>query len=364
MEKALSLTDILREIFENLVESSKFSSIISSSDNKNLFNCLLVNRLWCRTAVSILWRQPFHDHGYKAITVYFQCMDKRERKAVQKRGFQLPPIKKDTVFNYPSFLLGLNYRWFLNSVEEWCYKTPVKPHTGLLRCCKSARVGQVAETSDIVFIAQKLFKLVIDSNVTLKRLCISAIPREASDKKKYLVWTEPEFVNLFSSVKELVVSGQFFDQAKDLILLSDLCKSITRLVIYTWVDKNAEHESNAKEVGNALATLINNQKGLKDFCIRGGGGFSKFIIGALPSQKESLTYIRFHKVDFRNSGAWNGLTECSRLRKLSFFQCEQVTKDSVQPMFRATFPHLKELECKPDTHNCEHLQRWVGTMNY
>ncbi|CAG8453263.1 125_t:CDS:2 [Ambispora leptoticha] len=365
----LNLPDILTEIFENLVESSKFSSIISDkSDNKDLFNCLLVNRLWCRTTVPLLWRQPFQptrEHGYKAIGIYFQCMDKKDRKTIQKRGFQLPPIKIAPVFNYPSFLIGLNYRWFLNAVEDWCYKTPVKPHTGLLKCCKSAKVGQVAETDDIVFVARKLLKLLVDNNVVLKRLCISSIPRavEAVDRKKYLIWAESEFVILFSSVKELVVSGQFFDQANDLTSLSNLCRLVSRLVIYTWVERNVEHESSTREVGNALTTLIKNQNGLKEFCIRDAGGLSKFIISALPSQKDSLSYVRFHKVDFRNSGAWNGLTECSKLRKLSFFQCEQVTKDNVQPLFRATFPHLKELEAKPDIHNGEHLMRWIRTMN-
>ncbi|KAG9294335.1 hypothetical protein G9A89_001840 [Geosiphon pyriformis] len=368
----LNFPDILSEIFENLVDSAKFNSIINStSDHKHLFNCLLVNRLWCRIAVSILWRQPFKpekDHGYKAILVLLKCMDKKERKAIQNRGFKLEPVKQEPCFLYPSFLIGLNYRWFLNSVEIWCYKTPVKPQSGLLKFFKTAKPGKVAETEDVVFILQKLLQLFVDKNVKLKRLCISSIPREATDNKKYLVWADPKFQSLISPVRELAVSGQFLEQAADILTLSEKCRHVNRLVIYSFNGTNSDNDEITRENGKALAALIEKQNGLKDFCIRDGRGFSKYIMAALPSQKGTLTYIRFHKVNFRNCGPWAGLVECENLKKLAFFQCEHVTEVNVKPLFRANFAKLKKLEAIPPSGsrhgNDEHLDRWVRTMKF
>src|SRR5215470_17574959 len=40
--------DILFLLFEELQDDSKF-----------LFSCLMVNRLWCETAIPILWRNPW-----------------------------------------------------------------------------------------------------------------------------------------------------------------------------------------------------------------------------------------------------------------------------------------------------------------
>src|SRR5205823_7640676 len=49
MDKSLQLPlDVLFEIFRH-----------ANFDRKTLYSCFLVNREWCRTAVSFLWRDPF-----------------------------------------------------------------------------------------------------------------------------------------------------------------------------------------------------------------------------------------------------------------------------------------------------------------
>ena len=46
--------DILFLLFKKLRE-----------DSKSLFSCLMVNKLWCETAVPILWRNPWcYDINY------------------------------------------------------------------------------------------------------------------------------------------------------------------------------------------------------------------------------------------------------------------------------------------------------------
>ena len=83
-------------------------------DNKSLYSCLLVNKTWCETTVSILWKIPGRIHlTKKAESILFNVillhLSVESRDNLKNQGINLfmetyqPPL-----FNYISFWKHLN----------------------------------------------------------------------------------------------------------------------------------------------------------------------------------------------------------------------------------------------------------------
>src|SRR6266542_6085236 len=95
--------DILFLIFKELQD-----------DSKPLFSCLMVNRLWCETAIPILWKNPWHyninykNKTYLFIIISFYLSDDI-KEYLKRQGIQLPSIShKSLLFDYLSFCKSIN----------------------------------------------------------------------------------------------------------------------------------------------------------------------------------------------------------------------------------------------------------------
>jgi hypothetical protein len=114
--------DILFSIFEELQEDSEF-----------LFSCLMVDKLWCETAVPILWNNPwrydinYYNKNYLFATIAFYLSDDI-KEFLTRQGIQLPSIShKSLLFDYLSFCRSINidvlnniiYMISLDSYEEF-----------------------------------------------------------------------------------------------------------------------------------------------------------------------------------------------------------------------------------------------------
>src|SRR5436190_23445308 len=105
-------TDCLSDVFENL------------EDNKaTLHSCLLVNRLWCKVSVRILWRS-FPYYRVRRVTHYRQskdalsilstlisCLPNKSKELLHKNEIFIPTLtSKPPLFNYVSFckVLSIN----------------------------------------------------------------------------------------------------------------------------------------------------------------------------------------------------------------------------------------------------------------
>ena len=97
--------DILFLLFEEL-----------QNDSRSLFSCLLVDRLWCETAIPILWRDPwcYEDNInyqkksslYHIVTSY---LPNDIKEFLTSQGIQLCPISyQSPLFNYLSFCRSIN----------------------------------------------------------------------------------------------------------------------------------------------------------------------------------------------------------------------------------------------------------------
>src|SRR5438045_8476887 len=97
----LLLTDCLNDVFENLED-----------DKATLHSCLLVNRLWCKVSVRILWRSFIHyDIYYRQLKIalsilstLISCLPNKSKELLHKNEiFISTPTSKPPLFNYISF---------------------------------------------------------------------------------------------------------------------------------------------------------------------------------------------------------------------------------------------------------------------
>ncbi|RIA85898.1 hypothetical protein C1645_879016 [Glomus cerebriforme] len=97
------LKDILLIIFEELED-----------DQRSLFSCLLVNRLWCETAVLILWENPWRYHLgfyqerflYNTILLF---LSNETKELLKVQGIDIPSSSRNPpLFDYLSYCRHLN----------------------------------------------------------------------------------------------------------------------------------------------------------------------------------------------------------------------------------------------------------------
>src|SRR5215213_796672 len=93
---------------------------ILDDDKTTLHSCLLVNRLWCKISVRILWRNIWsfkypYDYGRTAIlSTLISCLPNESKELLHKNEIFISTLtSKPPLFNYPSFCKVL-------SVNELC----------------------------------------------------------------------------------------------------------------------------------------------------------------------------------------------------------------------------------------------------
>src|SRR5687767_8396791 len=102
-------TDCLNEIIEHL-----------EKDEISLKSCLLVNRLWCKVAVRILWRciwntrynlnekisRPYRTHvPLSILSTLISCLPNDSKNLLHEKGIFIPtPTPNLPLFNYISFI--------------------------------------------------------------------------------------------------------------------------------------------------------------------------------------------------------------------------------------------------------------------
>src|ERR1051325_2574651 len=84
--------DCINEIFEHLED-----------DDLTLRSCLLVNRLWCKVAVRILWRNVWNYSTWNFHTL-IACLPNESKEILNRNGIVIStPSSKPPMFNYASF---------------------------------------------------------------------------------------------------------------------------------------------------------------------------------------------------------------------------------------------------------------------
>ncbi|PKK67820.1 hypothetical protein RhiirC2_783025 [Rhizophagus irregularis] len=91
------------------------------NDYSTLYSCVLVNRLWCRLAIPLLWENPFSipTKNHNFIIIYLYNLNDRCKMILNEYQIIDNLLLSNSLFNYPSFLKYVNIDKVISSVAEW-----------------------------------------------------------------------------------------------------------------------------------------------------------------------------------------------------------------------------------------------------
>ncbi|CAG8527680.1 15927_t:CDS:2 [Acaulospora colombiana] len=197
--------EILGPIFQEIYNSRPNSK--PHEQYRNLFSCLMVNRLWCRSVISYIWSSVFTSHSpvrNGAIDKYISCLSPPKLEVLRCAGVQLPAIPSTPpIFNYPVFLRNLRFEIFLRDVFDWCHEHNASQHHDLvvrLLLELFAESGARLETFEMKFVDRNAFP---DYCEKLERLGLNFI-------------CEDRFKPLFCGVKKLWLGRDAIESCENL----------------------------------------------------------------------------------------------------------------------------------------------------
>ncbi|CAG8509191.1 28322_t:CDS:2 [Racocetra persica] len=274
-------TELLKEILENII------------DSHYLFSCILVNRIWCRTGVPILWRSPnpLEKSLLPLVISYLRCLPEKQIKCLKDENIPLPN-EKTPIFDYPFFLKTLD----LKLINNMKYLLPT-----FLEQAEKISFIYLNESAQILAINQNAPNLIM-----LRKLHISSWKDESSFMEKITTFTN------------------------HLQLISAECV-------------------NYKTKALALASLIQKQTSLQHLKLlyTSSDNYCSIIFKSLPSQSNSLKKLELHRVNLDTIDSW---VSCYNLKTLEIRNCIGTLDFSSNP-WRPIFPNLQNLIVINYAHN-------------
>ncbi|PKC70515.1 hypothetical protein RhiirA1_454645 [Rhizophagus irregularis] len=91
------------------------------NDISTLHSCILVNRLWCRLAIPLLWENPFsfRTGNCNFIEIYLHNLNNDLKSRLNEYKINDNSLPLNTLFNYPRLLKYLNTFNIDSCVEIW-----------------------------------------------------------------------------------------------------------------------------------------------------------------------------------------------------------------------------------------------------
>ncbi|PKK61686.1 hypothetical protein RhiirC2_791432 [Rhizophagus irregularis] len=266
------------------------------NDYSTLHSCILVNRLWCRLAIPLLWENPFSipTGNYNFIKIYSHNSNSDfKTKLIEYKIINSSSLPSNTLFNYPSFLKYLNINKIIFSVVRWFEATirTSNPENGL-------NLGFNFNRD----ICVSLFKIFIENEVNLHTLEI-----EFSD-----VTHISTYFNNLNNICELILQNtNFIHNIRNI-----------NLFINNLFDSSYSDNNKYKLIENRISQIINLQQNLKKILI---GSNSFPLYQSLLLSKESncsntLNTITFYKINF-NFSINNILEQLNVLESIHIIYC-------------------------------------------
>ncbi|GBB90138.1 hypothetical protein RclHR1_01700001 [Rhizophagus clarus] len=149
--------DVLLLIFEELQDNSKF-----------LFSCLMVNRLWCETAIPVLWKKPWcytinYCNKISLYSIITSYLSDDVKEFLTEKGIEISV--KSLAFDYLSFCRSIDIK-IINDIisSKICsnynqFLLQGKIYSFLIRKCPEIKYLNIRGTYDIVFLPEAKVRL-------------------------------------------------------------------------------------------------------------------------------------------------------------------------------------------------------------
>ncbi|RIA90144.1 hypothetical protein C1645_805897 [Glomus cerebriforme] len=317
------------------------------NDFSTLHSCILVNRLWCRLAIPLLWEDPFSIadedfdnyiwgepiyREYHFVGIYLHYLnddDKSQLNEIKIDNNIIPSIPSNTLFNYPSFIKCLNIlSLFLFTVDIWVEN--IQP------------VTSSKQNKDLrKFIILSLIKIFIKSQVKLHTLEIEGSCKFYENPELFnsvfeLILQNPSFIR---NIRNLKIRFNNLDSCLPFLkYLYPICNSISSLYF-----KSYNNNDNNILVEKSLSQLINSQQNFRKFFL---GTQFPFLNGLMNSNcSNTLNTIIFSYVDFKNLVNFKEVFEqLNVLESIHILYCYSLNANFTQQIISITKPFkLKSL---------------------
>ncbi|CAG8534949.1 15976_t:CDS:1 [Dentiscutata heterogama] len=311
-------TEILKEIFENIISDSRSCNSVS-----NLRPCISVSRYWCKTAVPILWRVPILPGEYspeKTIKLlsrsYLLCLPKDKKEYIKSEGIYFPPAprKKPPLFDYPAFLRILDFDRISEMAKYWIIhrRTLSKPKIYYMDLLKMTFCELFMERAEMIHF----------------------INHSGNGKVPIFDNKAPNFQKLRKI--------QFIERDNDTTFIENISNVANNLQHIIAQNRNSKISLCTCK---ALANLIENQGSLQHLGVIGYYQNVSTIIHSVKSQKNSLVKLELSNIDFQyfDSNAFDALAWCIHLKSFEIINCKRTNDTCLRP-WPNMFPKLQKFK--------------------
>ncbi|EXX63096.1 hypothetical protein GLOIN_2v1871149 [Rhizophagus irregularis DAOM 181602=DAOM 197198] len=170
------------------------------NDYSTLHSCILVNKLWCRSAIPLLWENPFSipTGNYNFIEIYLHYLNDDLKSKLNEYKIIGPLLTTNTLFNYPSFIRYLNIRKINSSIEMWLKADDINLNMDLV-------------FEFINFINMSLIKLFIENEVNLHTLELEIYYNPCIEDILDIILQNPNFIS--NNIRNLKLSSNESDDS-------------------------------------------------------------------------------------------------------------------------------------------------------
>jgi hypothetical protein len=284
------LPELINEIIQNL-----------NHDHKTLNSCILVNRLWCRLSIPLLWEDPFSikfPKNYHFIEIYLDNLNEDNKAKLNNYITLNDTLPSTTLFNYPSFIKHFDTYKVSKSIEEWV-RTLISETQHSRYFIQHSNLSPLQKLNLTKLIFKSLFLIFVENEINLHSFEI--ILNTLNDVKYFdeiieLILQNP---NLIYNIKNFKFD---FDVKVDNItkfleFICSYCKSISSLY-FLFPSYHDYHPVTEK----SLLQIIISQENLKKILF----GYNESPLNRSllslnnPKCSNTLNTIIFYYVDFEN----------------------------------------------------------------
>ncbi|RGB22297.1 hypothetical protein C1646_822608 [Rhizophagus diaphanus] len=181
------------------------------NDYSTLHSCVLVNRLWCRLTIPLLWENPFSisTGNYNFIEVYLYNLNdylKTQLNEYQIIDYLLP---SNTLFDYPNFIRYLSMYKIAPSIDRW-----IKVNDIISKFSNSNNSKSVFEFKGLI--EMSLFKLFIENETNLHtfEIRIDTYCNKYCNNILESTLQNPNFINNVRNLKVSILSSNILIKDK------------------------------------------------------------------------------------------------------------------------------------------------------
>ncbi|GBB93893.1 hypothetical protein RclHR1_02250003 [Rhizophagus clarus] len=296
-------------------------------DKIALRSCLLVNRLWCRISVQILWRNVWNYGSTNYITLV-ACLPDESKEILYNNGITIPPpTPNPPMFNYASFCKIISdyhikcviERFLINRQTERPYKSQEKK---------------------VEIMSKEICKLFMSQVSSVRTLHVDLL------KLNIIFTSYPGSTNCLKYLTELCCRSNFHSDF--FLQLSQICQSLQSICVVF-----------DSHVSDGLMDLIFSQKNLKNLILHQSHA-SEVISSIIPSLEElSDTLIVLGIYEINESVP---LPFPKNLHELIMSFCHKnpgVTEETFKELQKVFFPKLRILRFRQASPNIEYLSNFL-----